>query len=102
MKTYSTRSISRVAALTLLALLSTAGMTFAYLTDKAVHAPSNYYTFNPPSAGSSYGDPSFGSTVKRISAARSTASSLTNGNLGMITNEYATMSPFNIDDTRLI
>jgi hypothetical protein len=102
MKKYFTTSISRIAVLTLIAMFSTAGLSFAFLTDSATYAPSSYYTFLPPARGGSYVDPAFGSTVKRISAAKDTTSSISNGNLGMVTNEYATMSPFNSDNTRLI
>jgi len=102
MKKYWATRIPRVAVLTLFALLSTAGLTFAYLTDSASYAPLNYYAFLPPDVGLSYVDPAFGTTVKRLSSARTTASVLTSGNLGMVTNEYATMSPFNKDNTRLI
>jgi hypothetical protein len=96
-----TTSISRL-VLSLIAMLSGSVLSYAYLTDGAVYAPFNYYTFNPPAAGGSYVDPAFGSSVKRISAARTTTSSLTAGSLGLVTNEYATMSPFNKDNSRLI
>ncbi len=85
-----------------ISIVSMAGMAFPYMTDAAVYIPSNYYTFLPPPAGSTYVDSSFGTTVKRISNALSTKSSLTNGNLLQVTGEYSTMSPFNADNSRLI
>jgi len=102
MKRNLTTSHARVAVLSLIVLLSSSMLSYAYLTDAAVYTPWNYYTFNPPSAGTSYVDPAFGSSIKRISAAKATTSGLTSGALGMVTNEYATMSPFNKDNTRLI
>src|SRR5205085_11533948 len=91
MKKYLTTSISRSAVMALMVLLSSSAVSYAYLTDGAVYVPLNYYTFNPPALGGSYVDAMFGSTVKRLSSARTTTSSLTAGNLGMVTNEYATM-----------
>ncbi len=99
---FSLHALRRAGVLALAGLVSTAGTTFAYLTDSAQYVPLDYYTFVPPSPGSTYLDTNFGSTIKRISAAQNTASSLTGGNLSIITNEYATMSPFNIDNTFLI
>jgi hypothetical protein len=101
MKRSSAIGISRL-VLSLIVLLSSSALAYAYLTDGAVYTPLNYYTFNPPAAGAGYVDPAFGSSVRRISSARTTSSSLTAGNLGMVTNEYATMSPFNKDNSRLI
>jgi hypothetical protein len=85
------------------ACLAASAASFAYLTDTSVHRPRDYYTFVPPAAGSSYGDAVFGTSIKRISDARSTADAAGGrGSLEFITNEYSTMSPFNSDGTRLI
>ena len=83
-----------------LALSSVAA--FAYLTDGALHRPPNYYSFAPPHVNASYTDPVFGTSVKRITDAMNTPNDVGVGNLTYITNEYSTMSPFNMDNTRLI
>jgi hypothetical protein len=67
-----------------------------------VEPPPGYYTFQPPPAGGTYVDPVFGTTIKRISDARNTPNAADGGNLHSITHEYATMSPFNRDNTRLL
>jgi hypothetical protein len=78
------------------------GAAFAYLVDAAVHAPASYYTFLPPARGASYTDSVYGTAIKRISDSRSTADAAAGGTLELITNEYSTMSPFNLDATRLL
>ena len=74
----------------------------AQATDRDVHVPVNYFTLVPPPAGQSYIDPVFGTVVRRISDARNQPDAADTGNLGLIVNEYSTMSPFNQDDSRLL
>ena len=63
------RRLSRAAALWLLALPSPVA---AYLTDQAVYPPINEAIFLPPEAGGSYIDPTFGTTITRLSDAPKT------------------------------
>lgn len=74
----------------------------AYSTDQQVRLPVNYFTLVPPAPGQSYLDPGFGTTIRRVSDSRNQTNSLDIGTLGFIVNEYATMSPFNQDDSRLL
>lgn len=83
-------------------LALSSAVVLAYLTDAAVHRPPNYYNFAPPHVDASYADPVFGTSVKRITDAMVTPNNAGVGNLSYITNEYSTMSPFNLDNTRLI
>jgi len=84
-------------------ILSLAGSALAQRKDGATYPPPNYYAFQPPAAGSSYKDPVFGATIKRMSdslvepdAARGS------GTLPFISNEYSSMSPFNSNNSRIL
>jgi hypothetical protein len=72
------------------------------LTDTLVYLPLDYLTFLPPAIGGTYVDQIFGTPVKRLSNALSTRDNSTNRTLTFIRHEYATMSPFNNDNTRLL
>src|SRR5712671_1326952 len=96
------RLFARLAIAASLAIVSMGSVALAYLTDTSIYVPLNYYTMLPPAAGGSYVDSNFGTSIKRLSNAMSTKSSLASGNLTQITNEYSTMSPFNNDNTFLI
>src|SRR5438093_1596542 len=85
------RRLSRAAALWLLALPSPVA---AYLTDQAVYPPINEAIFLPPEAGGSYIDPTFGTTITRLSDAPKTPNAADAGSLPLISNEYSTMSPW--------
>src|SRR5262245_23032635 len=76
-------------------------VTYAYVTDTAIYYPPD---FQPPEkVGDSYLDPVFGTAVKRISDAMNTTDVANPPNkVVAITPEYSTMSPFNIDNTRLL
>ena len=69
---------------------------------RGVVIPPNYDTFQPPPVGSSYVDPAFGSTVKRISNALATPNAAEGGYLTWIADEYSTMSPFNSDNSKIL
>src|SRR5436309_9632721 len=90
-----------VARLVLVALVAF-GSAFASLSDSSVHTPPNYYTMQPPSNGGSYTDPVFGTSVKRITNTRTAISADSGGILPWIQQEYSTMSPFNLDNSRLL
>jgi hypothetical protein len=65
-----------------------------------VHVPANWSTFVPPAKGQSYTDPTLGCTVTRVTNA---ASDDWNGSAYMpLTMGYATVSPFNANDTYLM
>ena len=74
----------------------------AQLADTNVYAPPNYSTFQPPQVGGSYTDPVFGSSIQRVTNAPATQNLDRGGNLISITDEYSTMSPFNLDNSRIL
>jgi hypothetical protein len=78
------------------------GAARAYTTDRDVRPPVNYFVLVPPPAGQSYLDPVFGTAIRRVSDAANQPNSAHTGNLAFIVNEYATMSPFNRDNSRLV
>jgi hypothetical protein len=83
-------------------ILGSLGSAFAQLTTTAVEPAPNYDTFVPPAVGGTYVDPVFGSTIKRVSNAMGTVNASGSGNLTWIENEYATMSPFNSNNSLFI
>src|SRR5690242_9367860 len=75
----------------------------AQTTDTNVYAPPAYLTFLPPDAGGSYIDPVFGSGIKRLTNAMTMPDAARgSGVVTAITPEYSTMTPFNLDNTRLL
>ena len=73
------------------------------LIDQDVHLPPAYFEFRPPARGGEYMDPVFSTAIRRISDARQTPDAASGGRpLTFITNEYANVSPFNRDATRLL
>src|SRR5438094_8451706 len=74
----------------------------AYLNDTSVYPAPNYYSFVPPAAGGSYGDPVFGTTITRISNAASTTRADNGGLLPSVEAEYSTKSPFNADNSKIL
>ena len=87
---------------TLLGLLGAPGLSRAYVTDAQAYTPLDYPLFVPPRVGGTYLDPAFGTTIKRISDAMETPNAADTGHLPFITPEYATVSPFNMDDSLLL
>jgi hypothetical protein len=83
-------------------VLGSFGSAFAQLTTTSVEPAPNYDSFVPPAVGGTYVDPVFGSTIKRVSNAMGTVNASGGGNLTWIENEYATMSPFNSDNSLFI
>src|SRR5215471_7315961 len=89
--------------ISLLAISAGAAMVSAYNTDTTkLLIPPDYTTFQPPAAGQSYTDPVFGTAIKRISDAMHTKNAASGAMTVTISHEYSTMSPFNIDNTRLL
>src|SRR3989338_8875338 len=74
----------------------------AYVTDREIYSPVNYFSFLPPDLGKSYIDPAFGTVIKRISNAPSEPNRAHTGTLAFIVNEYATMTPFNSDNSLIL
>jgi hypothetical protein len=70
--------------------------------DPAVHAPPDYDTFVPPGVGESYVDPLSGVRIKRLSDAPTMPDNADSGALAFVSTEYSTVSPFNLDNTRLL
>src|SRR5438105_685150 len=65
--------------------------------DSSNHVPTDWNTFVPPGKGQSYVDPTFGCTVTRIT---DVSSEVWSGSFYLpITHGYATVSPFNANDT---
>ena len=72
------------------------GNTMAGVLDKdQILIPANYTTFTPPPAGGQYVDSIFGTTVIRLGDGWKQFKD-------SITHEYATMSPFNRDDSLIL
>lgn len=83
-------------------LCFTSSRAAAYTTTSTVLTPPDYTTFRPPVKGGSYLDPVFGTAIKRVSDAMNTRSAATGNPVIAVTQEYSTMSPFNMDNTRLL
>jgi len=91
--------------LTLTALVLLMGMadrSFAQVTDTNVYIPSDYTSFQPPARGASYTDAVFGAAIKRLTDSMNMTRADSGGILATIGPEYSTMSPFNMDNSRLI
>lgn len=78
------------------------GGAFGHEIDTGEHTPPHYDAFAPPSVGGSYVDPVFGTRIRRLSEAGSTPNPFDGEPLAFITGEYATMTPFNKDNRRLL
>src|SRR5262249_18892334 len=63
--------------------------------DGLAHLPVNYTGFVPPVAGSNYLDGSYGTTITRLSNGIAQFNDT-------VHHEYATMSPFNKDNSRIL
>ena len=86
-----------------LTLIFNTSLLSAYTNDITVYAPPAYLTFQPPPAGGSYTDAVFGAAVKRLTNAMTTPDAARgSGVVTSITPEYSTMTPFNLDNTRLL
>jgi len=72
------------------------------LNDREPRIPVNYFTLVPPPVGQSYLDPVFGTSIRRISDALNQPNSRNVGSVPFIATEYSTMSPFNLDNSRLL
>jgi hypothetical protein len=92
-----------VAITSIFALLApSARLAVAYVTNTTVYVPANYTTFQPPARGGSYTDAVFGTAIRRISDAMNTTDVGRGGPVKLISQEYSSMSPFNMDNTRLL
>jgi sugar lactone lactonase YvrE len=73
------------------------------IKDSSIRVPPDYYSFLPPANGNSYIDPIFGSTIKRMSDATLAPDAASGtGFLPFISTEYSTMSPFNMDNSKIL
>src|SRR5262245_46218574 len=79
-----------------------AKLIVATTTDTNIYAPPDYTSFRPPASGGSYTDPVFGSAIKRLTDSTRMTRADSGGPLSTIAPEYSTMSPFNMDNTRLL
>ncbi len=88
----------------LLGLLLTSSEAFAQRPDRTTYGPPDYYDSLLPAPGSTYVDPVFGTTVKRVSNSPAEPDAANGGAvyLRFISGEYSSMSPFNTDNSRLI
>src|SRR5262245_55962434 len=72
------------------------GVTTAGLPDdRQVHLPNNYTNWTPPPMGMSFTDSAYGSLITRLSDGAAQFNR-------PVHHEYATMSPFNKDNTRIL
>jgi hypothetical protein len=85
-----------------LLLIGSIETALAQLTTTGVELAPDYDTFAPPTVGLTYVDPTFGSTIKRVSNALGTPNADGGGNLTWIENEYSTMSAFNSNNSNFI
>jgi hypothetical protein len=69
---------------------------------EATSPPPFYDTFLPPAVGTSYVDPAFGISIKRLSNAMYMSNNAAGGGLTSVSTEYSTASPWNRDNTWLI
>ncbi len=69
--------------------------------DTLVRVPPNWTTFTPPDAGTTYVDPVFGCTLKRLTNS-SLEETLPDGTHPSLMNYYSTFSPINATDTMLL
>jgi hypothetical protein len=74
----------------------------AQLVDTLAHAPADYFSRQPPAAGGSYVDPTFGTSIRRLSDALATPDDASGGTLTFIMNEYSTPSIYNGDDSYFV
>lgn len=88
--------------LLILWLVAAAGVANAQLTSTGVAVAPSYNSFLPPTAGGSYIDPVFGTTIMRVSNALGMHNADRGGFLSWISNEYSTATPFNNDNSRFI
>ena len=93
---------SLVFSSTLLALSGIGVLAATTTSSTASLAPPDYATFRPPQSGGTYMDPTFDTSVKRVSDAMNMTDNAGSGGLTTISTEYSTASPFNRDNTRLI
>src|SRR5262245_25091649 len=84
------------------ALSSVAVLAAGVSTSSSAIAPPSYDTFVPPAKGATYSDPTFGTSVKRLSDAMNMTDNASRGGLTTVSTEYSTASPFNADNSRLI
>jgi uncharacterized protein (TIGR03437 family) len=70
--------------------------------DTGIHLPANYTTMQPPASQSSYVDPTYGTTVQRISHALATPDVASGGMLQYVLSEYSTANPFSSDNSYLV
>jgi hypothetical protein len=92
----------RAGLLSLAVWLGASALAGAWSHDQAVRAPVRYFTQTPPAPGQSALDPAYGTAVWRISDARHQPDAAGSGPLAFAVHEYATMSPFNSDDSRIL
>jgi hypothetical protein len=95
-------TLSAAITLSLALLVSSANLSVAATTDTNVYTPPNYTTYRPPVKGGIFSDTVFGTAIKRISDSMNTTNVATGQPTIGISQEYATMSPFNNDTTRLL
>jgi hypothetical protein len=83
-------------------LFASAALASAGVTNNSVIRPTSYGSMIPPVVGSSFVDPDFGTTIKRVSAARAMTDHASGGPLVWVIPEYSTPSLFNSDNSRFV
>src|SRR5262245_21267912 len=100
-KFFANRQKFSVAAVFALTIFS-ASLALAYTTSTSIYTPPDYTTFKPPVSGGSYTDAVFGTAIKRLSDAMQIKDADSGQPVIYTSQEYSTMTPFNMDNTRLL
>src|SRR5580658_7306489 len=74
----------------------------AVANNTGVHDPANYTTMQPPASQTSYKDPTYGTTILRVSNALATPDVSAGGMLQWAETEYSTANPFSSDNAHMI
>jgi uncharacterized protein (TIGR03437 family) len=83
-------------------LLTLTAVRAAAQIDTSVHLPANYTTMQPPASQSTYVDPTYGTSVLRISNALATPDVSSGGMSQYISSEYSTANPFSSDNAYMV
>lgn len=102
-KMNSKKTVLLIHVLLCLGLFPLSGVSFAGVTDTEIYLPDDLETFDPPAAGDTYIDTTFGTAINRLTDARNTSDATDPvKTLNLISQESSGVSPFNVDNSRLL